>query len=1099
MINLSSKVKIIKEGEDLSLAVIEAIQLAKKCVVDHFLGETSVWPSPDQITAGGKNPFNRITIIKFFHLHNDPTVSPEYNAEWIDNLYLAAIKAPTPDQIIQLIPRNSSINLTDINKHFRDHFKYDALLIIHFLWFRKAILLPFTLARPVARNNETGGNDLEYAANYYPETLALVRYPFISNINKNLTKLTDFMPSTAQPNFNRLAWRFIRATDWHTIEDISVDDVATYFSEFTDTHRRSENIPNYSFAPKALLAYFEEAFPERCQFSIEDSRLINTRIQATGYAINSGTFHVSKGLEKQKEKWLFYEHKFLQRIKLRGIKKWERKGKTLGILNAYLLEELPSKVGEENVPMPGEFTRKFIDDFDHFPSLIDHVKAGRKPGTVSNILITINQFMDYLESSATTYDDLKNFRNPINPSLDFPILNTANSTSKAIFQTEHFAPLIQFCYAIEAFGWFLSEKIYDLKTNAETTVRKQNTIKDSFNSIKKVYDTESLGFVPVVFVKNSEFCENKPRSTNNRKLVAVPIFFISKSILPSASRRFKNCKGLTSLPILNYVQQTIVALETGIRNIHIRWLDSRTYDKKVDRSKPLPPICTLWVPTDKAHGEWGAKVSKSVIEVLDRQRESHDWFDEPVIHEETWYDDHEDSEFGKIATIFPAGLSRGRHKLKPGPLTEDACTVRFKNIVFAFDLFCRYSLGVDPSNQLPQEFLNIESLNTLEDYSNAWKLFDQYKASMLHTPHSCRASVVSHWITILPPNIIGDYITGHSTIEHVLYYVKIDPDYLKRHQQYQKLAFENGFSWDESKISTIKAEDINSALRRAFDQDKDSAIFDFGAISYERVSPGGQVLSGLTSLKKRTLDEVTYHGTHICPFGDHCPKDIVNDLNAIPGIRKPCGACYYSVKTVDHLPRIGGHIRSMVEESAELKNYIDDAKAEGASIQSLEEAAERRKYLGDEISAWTVAMHCLEEMLKDVKNRAHFLVQEPEIVRDHLQAVLVESNTLENLMARLAEARTHAEFFTPQLKSQLKVARAKILRRSGDLHRLLQDEPDGFALIDEFRGIIKSTCTTLGISIGELAKEIEKPMLTNPDTASNALKLIFSSGGGENA
>jgi hypothetical protein len=995
-------------------------------------------------------------------------------------------------RVLRLIPKNSGLDSGGVNKHFLDHFKRDALLILYFLWFEGAVLLPMTLARPKTKDEKTGGWDFEYAANHYPETLALVRFPFLRNIQKNLVKLTDFLPSSAHSNFNWVAWRFIQATNWHVVEDINVEDVARYFEEFTEIHRKSEGVPKYAIAPKALLACFKEAFPSRCKFSMEDPRLINTRRQATDYAIESGLFHVPKILEKQKQKWLFYERKFLKHLKRRGVNTWKDQGKKLSILNAYLLDELPSKVEAEQVPMPAEFSRRFIEDLEDIPNFIDYVKRGRAPSTVSGILITINQFMDYLQSCSGTYEDLKYFQNPIRPDLDFPILKTRNSTSKAIFGSEHFVPLLQFCYAIEAFGWFLAEKINGLEGIEKEAVRKHNNIKDAFNPIKKTYDTEACGFIPVVFTKNPEFVEGEPVSRENRRLVAKPIFFLPKFVLPMHARRLKNHVGLTSIPTINYVQQTIVALETGIRNIHIRWLDRRTYDKKIDRSNPLPPICNLWVSTDKAHGEWGAKVSRSVIEVLDRQKQSHDWFNEPKIHEEAWYNDYdEENEFGKILTIFPSGLIAGVNKIKPGPLTDTSCSIRFKWIVFAFDLFCRYSLGINPSNQMPEDFRYIESIDTLEGWSDAIKFYKKYEKTLEHTPHSCRASVVSHWITILPPNIIGDYMTGHSTIEHVLFYAKVDPDYLKRHEKYQKMAFENGFSWDESNISSIKADDVESTLQRAFEKDKNGAIYDFGAISYEKSNSKGEILSGVKVLKKQPLDAVTFHGTHICPFADQCPKDVIMDLNAIPGVRMPCGSCYYSVKTVDHLPRISGHVRSLVEESAELKDYIDDARDGGADLKTLEAKAQHRKFLADEISAWTVTLHCLEQMYKDIQSRDHFLVQQPEIVNEQLQRVVVDATGLENLMARVAEAKTHSEFFTPRLKSQLKLARAKILKRSGDIHRLLEDEPKGFTLLDEFRGIIRSTCETLGLNLKQLTEEIEKPALINFMGSDKTLKLIF--------
>lgn len=1100
MINLTRDIQIIKESADLSNAVIKAIETAKQCVMKELFETLRYWPDPAEITAGSKNPLKRASIIKFFHRHDDTSVAPNYDAEWVKKLYAAAQKAPERQQILELIPKQLDPQSV-VNNTLRGLFKSDALLILHFLWCEKAVLLPLSLARPVTRDQDSGGQAFEYAANYYPETLALVRYPFLKNYTEKLIDFSQFLPELALDNFNWYAWRFIRATDWHVVEDIDLDDVASYFEQ-TDDGKRFENIPKYPISPKMILSCFAEAFPSRCQFSMEDNRLKNTVRQATASTIEAGMFYVPEKLIRHREAWLFHQRNYLK-YKKRKISTWKEVEKTLGVLNAYLFEELPAKANIDAVPMPEEFSRRFIEDHDDIPNLIEYVQRGREPSTVRAVLLSINQFMTYLESCSNTYEKLRNFRNPIYPDLDFPVLTrNGNSTSKAVFGPEHFIPLLQYCYAVETFGWFLSEKIIGLgeRLEIQEAIRKETSLRHAITPNKKIFDTESLGFVPIVFVKNPEYEEQKPRSEKNRRIIAKPIFFLPKALLPVAARRLKGQSGWTSFPVLNHIQKTIIMLETGIRGVHVRWLDRRTYDKDIDRSYPLPPICNLWVNTDKAHGEWSSKVSRSVIEVLDRQKQSHDWFDEPAIHEEAWYNNYdENNPFGKILTIFPAGHISGTQNTAPGPVGEGVMSSHFKKTIFSFDLFCRYTLGIAPSNKMPEEFRHIESIDTVEEFSEALKLFDQYKKTVEHTPHSCRASVVSHWITILPPNVIGDYITGHSTVEHVLYYAKCDPSFLKRHEKYQKLAFENGFSWDESNISSIKAEDINSTIQRAFEKNKEGAIYDFGAISYERPNSKGEVLSGVRQLKKQPLDAVTFHGTHICPFADQCPKDVMDDLKAIPGVRMPCGGCYYSVKTVDHLPRISGHVRSLIEESAELKEYIDDAREGGADPLTFKEKAEHRQFLADEISAWTVTMHCLEQMYQDIQSRDHFLVQQPEIVAEQLQQVVVDGSGLEYLIARVAEAKKNAEFFTPRLKSQVKVARAKILKLSEEYHRLLQDEPSGFTMLDEFRGIVRAACETLGLSVHQLADEMAKPALANSDGSKKALKLIFDAGAGKDA
>lgn len=149
------------------------------------------WPSPDQITAGGKNPFSRLTIIKFFHRHDDPVVAPMYDAAWIEDLLSAARSVPTKETLLRLIPEQHK-GSEWVRKHFVDQFKRDAILILHFLWFEKAVLLPPTLPRPVTKAGKSSAGNFEYAANYYPETLALVRYPFIDNLEREFINLADF-------------------------------------------------------------------------------------------------------------------------------------------------------------------------------------------------------------------------------------------------------------------------------------------------------------------------------------------------------------------------------------------------------------------------------------------------------------------------------------------------------------------------------------------------------------------------------------------------------------------------------------------------------------------------------------------------------------------------------------------------------------------------------------------------------------------------------------------------------------------------------------------------------------------------------------------
>src|SRR5690554_5966581 len=108
MINLTRDVQVIKEGADLSSSVIQVIENAKKCVMKEIFDGYWPWPLPEDISAGSKNPFRRTSIIKFYDQHDDPSVAPEYNQEWIEKIYLATQTAPNAQELLSLIPQQAT-------------------------------------------------------------------------------------------------------------------------------------------------------------------------------------------------------------------------------------------------------------------------------------------------------------------------------------------------------------------------------------------------------------------------------------------------------------------------------------------------------------------------------------------------------------------------------------------------------------------------------------------------------------------------------------------------------------------------------------------------------------------------------------------------------------------------------------------------------------------------------------------------------------------------------------------------------------------------------------------------------------------------------
>ncbi|WP_221033668.1 hypothetical protein, partial [Pseudomonas ficuserectae] len=711
------------------------------------------------------------------------------------------------------------------------------------------------------------------------------------------------------------------------------------------------------------------------------------------------------------------------------------------------------------------------------------LKSGRSPSTVQGLMYQLDSYFNYMAAHASSDVNLTGFVNPL-ADIDFPIVKRSSSSDKPAFESQHFPLLIQYCYAIESFATYLLEKVHFEQINLYDDQHRTDIESKNWNDAQKIVDTEKLGYVPLVFYKNPLFNPSLPKNSSNNPMKYEPLHLLSRAVVPIIDQSVQINGRWVFYPQLNYIRHNIVALETGVRSIHIRWLDRRSYDQNIDRSRSIPPICKLHINTDKANGPWDASVSKNVIELLDRQHAMTRWFTDPSMSEEVWYDYHEDSGFGKIVTIFPSWM-------RAGPLNPEAYAKYFRKLIYSFDLFCRYQLFVEPSNRMPEALLEINAISDPMDFLAAIKLETKAGKLIEHTPHSCRVSVVSEHIRLLPPHIIGAFITGQATEAHVIYYAKVDPTYLRTVAEYQKLSVAHGLDFDRPAMSYIKAEDVASKLQRAFRQDKEKALVDFGAISFDQETKD-DVLSGVRAAKQRPVDSLVFMPTHICPVGNQCTSDVIRDLGAVPGSIMPCGSCYLSIKTVDHLPRIHGTVRVLTDECSELESHIAEAKKNGASPESLVHKATRRKFLASEIISWSVTAHCLEQMLDDIKTRSSFLIEKPEIVSEHLERLELKDHTLTNLIARTSEAKSHAEYFTPQLKHQVMVARNKLLAFTGDFNRMLQDAPTGFTLIDEFRGLIRSTCEVLGISLHDLSDAMSKPMAL--DRPNSILKLISSPG-----
>jgi hypothetical protein len=255
----------------------------------------------------------------------------------------------------------------------------------------------------------------------------------------------------------------------------------------------------------------------------------------------------------------------------------------------------------------------------------------------------------------------------------------------------------------------------------------------------------------------------------------------------------------------------------------------------------------------------------------------------------------------------------------------------------------------------------------------------------------------------------------------------------------------------------INAEKVHSSLRKAMDQNIKDAFSDFGAISNiddATSKTGTDIAISLSS------DQIAYNTTHMCPYNNNCPPEVVKTTG-----KNNCGQCYASIKTVDHLPRIIAHIRSLHSEVEQLgENITMLINGNHCSEAALNDMEIRRNRIASEEAGWIAAYIILEEFRKDSSKRDRYLVRKPEIIEKHLESVTTIQSPLTTILLRVRDAKQYPEYFTPQLKANIIKLRNKILALNNDVERII-NQPTDYTLLDDFRGIIRSICDATETSI----------------------------------
>ena len=477
--------------------------------------------------------------------------------------------------------------------------------------------------------------------------------------------------------------------------------------------------------------------------------------------------------------------------------------------------------------------------------------------------------------------------------------------------------------------------------------------------------------------------------------------YLPISVLPVAHVKLKGRHGLTTIPMIFGIAETVIALETGLRHCHIRWLDKRTYESETYGDHA--PYFDMCVNTDKSGHSWIRPTSMIVHETLQRLIKVQNKIDAEHFSEKLQYRNLSNCDYDPISPVF--------HLYNNHNVYSESSMRKFYNNVVYFFQQIKISQRMKLREAMPAAVVNL-SFDRPEHFSLAEEHRHEFRSQ--YTPHGTRATVISASCLFLPIQIVASKISGHRGINDTLHYAVVDETYITASMR-DKMSFANRSMSTVSSCTTREDSALNHALAKGnIDQ-----LGDFGATTFFSEKSDGRVIGGFDIITS-DKSNIRLYTTHICSLGGHCPDDITSTIGP-----KKCGQCPYSIKTIDHIPRILAHSRQLARELDGLQSQIKFADINGASEAVLEEIEDRIISLSCELSAWMLTAEVL------VNNRNLMLgkvnINRPDLLSEKISVIAGNSDKLTETLLRFQDSVAYQDLVNSTLELDVIRMKGKLL------------------------------------------------------------------------
>lgn len=991
---------------------------------------------------------------------------------------------------------------------------FSAFLIA--LHIRRAIVLPFSFQWPwrleLGRKGAVLGKHELCPLRHLPELLRFIRSV---DYREGAAQSEEIFTAYNSKQRERLVWltqRLIIAGGWLEPADVNYEDMLALKAANDDTRFSGHDDLGMLLLADLLERKYGDALPVtaagwRTALTNERPKRMLDGLQ-TGLGTGHSTLleqaaalspvslapdaltklpslpGVDFDLKANSATWIVIERAFLRKIRRENKK---QRITALGYLNIYLFGYLAYWYAENpdfTYPFPSTPVKLtsavFVADLGLLEghvrpmSLVEFLDSvaqlrGWNAASHYGLLKQLELLFEFVERYSDSLPESKGFRQPIHRS-DYPAQTKSTGTKKRPIPRRIFKLFLSYLEALAA----LSDVLVERAVAGELSRSELYGLDGSRTTIDCYARHDVFGFAPVVFYRDKVF-----------PLQRIPnVFYVE-------TRRLKDGREV-KIPHPHALHQIITSLYTGVRHNHIQWLDSKSFDQNVDDALGGREFAELEVNTDKARSRsWKSFVNFRVIEILRQQRAWRDLIDDPGFSEKIFYNSNPESKWGSFYPLFSYSPDGRPHT----DALYSSCWFRLLGGLQSL-LGSVGEEGIRLIRLLPPgvAYDDPDLDEKLREYGSGQPQICKVSIKSDITPHSARVSVVSHAIGILPADLIGRYWTGQSEAT-VYHYVVPDEEEIYAEQQRQSLAlrhrgYEDGYeamllATPGRKTPHIKADDVNSNLSKSLRDNLEETISAYGCIS---LSFGEQDKTGLDVLRDTRAIGAVENKTEICPYGNHCPPEVVAQLK---GWRR-CGPCHFAVRSVDHLPAITAKIRQVLEGLSEIESRIATAvNRDDFTADELDILEHNRDVLAEDLAAWQMAAEVLEVMRQRIAAGAStksWHVRNPEIIEKHLSRALFPTDTTGYVLARLPECEAFPILESPQIKARFELLRRQLLANSGNIRAALRLEPSCNPAA-ECLGLIRSIVAAHRITIENLKEmlESESYLDSNP---SRPMKLL---------